>query len=140
MLSQEASSTAIVSEEQLTSIEMDGSFSFLNNNESSFALEGQIQGRIARLNGQMARIYFVRNYVNADGVTAVESVCTPPDIDVKDMTLKEAAPMIPPNSNILLMWTSDYEIHYKGRLLVHLKMQRQYSCRLTPVRGETAGV
>ena len=27
------------------------------------------------------------------------------------------------------MQTSDYEIHYKGQVLVKLKMQRQYSCR-----------
>ena len=119
---------------------MGGSFSFLDDDEYSFALEGPIQGRIARLNGQMARIYFVRTYVNADGVMAAASVCTPPGIDVKDMTLKEAAPMIPPNNDILLMWTSDYEIHYQGRLLVELRMPRQYACGLTAVRGESAGV
>ena len=48
---------------------------------------------------------------------------------MKDLTLKEFAPMIPPNNNVILMWTSDYEIHYKGQVLVKLKMQRQYSCR-----------
>ena len=109
---------------------MDGSFSFLNDNEYVFAVEGQIQGRIARLNNQMARIYFVRNYIDTDGVSAMELVVTPSDIEVKDMTLKEIAPMIPPSGNPLLLWTSDYEIHYKGRLLVRLKMQRQYyACR-----------
>ena len=41
------------------SVDMDGSFSFLNDNEYHFELEGRVQGRIARLNGQMARIYFV---------------------------------------------------------------------------------
>ena len=107
---------------------MDGSFSFLNdNNEYVFAVEeGQIQGRIARLNNQMARIYFVRNYIDTDGVSAMELVVTPSDIEVKDMTLKENAPMIPPSGNPLLLWTSDYEIYYKGRILVRLKMQRQY--------------
>ena len=110
---------------------MDGSFSFLNDNEYVFAVEGQIQGRIARLNNQMARIYFVRTYIDTDGVvSAMELVVTPSDIEVKDMTLKENSPMIPPNGNPLLLWTSDYEIHYKGRLLVRLKMQRQYyACR-----------
>ena len=53
----------------------------------------------------------------------------PSEIQVKDLTLKEFAPMIPPNNNIILMWTSDYEIHFKGQVLVKLKMQRQYSCR-----------
>ena len=110
---------------------MDGSFSFLNdNNEYVFAVEeeGQIQGRIARLNSQMARIYFVRTYIDTNNNNAMElmMVDTPSDIEVKDMTLKENAPRVPPSGNPLLLWTSDYEIHYKGRLLVRLKMQRQY--------------
>ena len=111
---------------------MDGSFkfSFLNDNEYVFAVEeGQIQGRIARLNSQMARIYFVRTYIDTNN-NAMElmMVDTPSDIEVKDTTLKENAPMIPPSGNPLLLWTSDYEIHYKGRLLLRLKMQRQYEC------------
>ena len=68
----------------------------------------------------MARIYFV---------SGLEEVSAPSEIQVKDLTLKEFAPMIPPNSNIILMQTSDYEIHYKGWVLVKLKMQLQYSCR-----------
>ena len=111
---------------------MDGSFSFLNdNNEYVFAVEeGQIQGRIARLNSQMARIYFVRTYIDTNNNNAMElmMVDTPSDIEVKDMTLKENAPRVPPSGNPLLLWTSDYEIHYKGRLLLRLKMQRQYDC------------
>ena len=100
--------------------DMDGSFSFLNNNEYHFELEGRVQGRIVRLNAQMARIYFV---------IGLEEVSAPSEIQVKDMTLKEFAPMIPPNNNVILMWTSDYEIYYKGHVLVKLKMQRQYSCQ-----------
>ena len=111
---------------------MDGSFSFLNDSEYVFAVEeeGQIQGRIARLNSQMARIYFVRTYIDTNNNNAMElmMVDTPSDIEVKDMTLKENAPRVPPSGNPLLLWTSDYEIHYKGRLLVRLKMQRQYEC------------
>ena len=114
-------------------IMMDGScFSFLNDNEYVFAVEeGQIQGRIARLNSQMARIYFVRTYIdtnNNNNAMELMMVDTPSDIEVKDMTLKENAPRVPPSGNPLLLWTSDYEIHYKGRLLVRLKMQRRYDC------------
>ena len=63
---------------------------------------------------------FVRTYTNSDSVSATVLVNTPSDIEVKDMTLKENTPMIPPNhdGNPLLLWTSDYEIHYKGHLLV----------------------
>jgi hypothetical protein len=109
--------------------DMNGSFSFLNDNEYHFVLDGGVQGRIARLNGQMARIYFVK----MGGETVVEElILAPAELEVRDTTLKEVAPRMPPNNDIILMWTSDYEIHYKGLLLVQLKMQRQYSCREAP--------
>jgi hypothetical protein len=104
-------------------IDMSSSFSFLNDNEYHFALDDGVQARITRLNGQMARIYFVKMGAVVDA---------PAELVVRDTTLKEVAPTIPPNNDILLMWTSDYEIHYKGWLLVQLKMQRQYSCRQAP--------
>jgi hypothetical protein len=102
--------------------DMDGSFSFLNNNEYLFELEGRVQGCIACLNRQMAQIYFV---------SGLEEVFAPLEIQVKGVTLKEFAHMIPwpPNNKAILMWTSDHEIHHKGRVLVKLKMQRQYSCQ-----------
>jgi hypothetical protein len=101
---------------------MDGGFSFLNkNNEYHFEFAGSVQGRIARLNGQMARIYFVSGLE--------EGVSAPSEIQVKDLRLNEFAPMIQPNNNVILTWTSDYNIHYKRQFLVKLKMQQQYSCR-----------
>jgi hypothetical protein len=86
--------------------DMDGNFSFLNIKRCHFELDSErrVQGHIARLSA-------------------------PSEIQVKDLTLKEFAPMTPSNNNTILMWTSDYEIHYKGHVLVKLKMQQQYSCQ-----------
>ena len=56
------------------SVDMDGSFSFLNDNEYHFELEGRVQGRIARLNGQMARIYFV-SALEEVSMILIHSVC-----------------------------------------------------------------
>jgi len=113
---------------------MDGSFSFLNNKVYTFPISRSpsIQGNIACLNAQMARVYFTQSTTNAEGVAAVHEIESPSDIQVHDITLREAAPRLPPNNNFILMWTSDYEIQYRGQLILKLKMQRQYSCRLTP--------
>jgi len=108
-------------------MQQDGSFSFLNNNMYTFPIPTslEIQGNIERLNTQIARLYFTQGPINK------QEIPTPPEIQVTDTTLREPAPKMPPNDNIILMWTSDYEVKYDGQLILKLNMQRQYSCRLT---------
>ena len=109
---------------------VEGSFSYLNDNEYCFPIGDSIRGRISRLGDQLATITFLQDTVNEHGITISTAVIPPPPfVTVQDTTLNAPATMLPP-FNIMLIWTSNYEISVNGTPLLILKMQRQYCLRV----------
>jgi hypothetical protein len=109
---------------------MENSFSFLSNRVYTFPVSTSpsIQGNIAALNSQIARIYFTQSIQNEDNTTTHQDIPTPLNITVIDTTLDELAPQYPPNDNFIILWTSDYEIQYNYQTILKLNMKRQYTC------------
>ena len=107
---------------------MNNSFSFTDDKVFSFCIGlPNIQGHISRLNSHMARIYFTKTLTNTTLLVSQE-IPMPVDIVVNDLTLKERAPSVPPNNNIILMWSSNYNVQYNGKTILCLTTKREYNC------------
>ncbi len=104
-------------------INFQGSFSFLNGKTFTFEVDGGIQGRITRIDENLARIYFGRldmagNFIPAPVPRQLTLHNVDDDVDV---------PVL--GNEMVLMWARNYELRQDDEAVIHFNNQRQHAIR-----------
>ncbi len=96
-----------------------GSISFLNGKTFTFELDGGIQGRITRIDDNLARIYFGLLDIAGDFIPAP----VPRQLTLHNVVNDENVPVL--GNEMFLMWARNYELRQDGEAVIYFYNQRQ---------------
>ncbi len=99
------------------------SFSYSSDDTFVFHIDGGLQGRISRIDANIARIYFVR----LDPSEGFVQVPVPASLRLHDTTNRATVPVH--NKEFLIACTGSYELRMGEVTLLSLDAQRQQAIR-----------
>jgi hypothetical protein len=100
-----------------------GSFSYINDDTSFFIMDDQTQGRITRVDTDIARLYFMT--LAADGSYVPGPV--PANMRLHNMVTHLDVPVH--NNELLITWFGNYELRRGNDTILSLDVQRQQAIR-----------
>ena len=96
-----------------------GSFSYFDDNTHVFQINDNTQGRITRLDANIARMYFVILDGNGDYVAAA----VPPNLTLRESVTRLPVPVF--RDSMFIAWTASYELMDDANVVLSLDVQRR---------------
>ena len=98
-------------------------FSYTDDDTFVFNIDGGIQGRIARIDANVARMYFVK----VDPAAGYVQVSVPTTLTLHDTANARNVPVH--RGEFLLCWNGNYELRIGGKVALSIDVERRQAIR-----------
>ena len=99
------------------------SFSYTADDTFVFNIDGGVQGRIARIDANIARMYFVK----VDPVAGYVQVPVPVHVSLHDTANARCVPVH--RGEFFLCWNGNYELRVSGSAALSIDVERRQAIR-----------
>jgi hypothetical protein len=109
-----------------------GSFPYVVDKTFTFEVDAVIQGRISRIDRDVARIYFMRRDDQAAGNFVPAPV--PGHLTLHDVDRRKVVPVH--RNQLFITWMANYELRHGNEAVLCLKAEHQHAIRTSFDCGE----